>query len=484
MKLKIPLLLAALLAVGLALFGAVTPALAAPAAQDAAAGTTQVWVSNVYPAADAPGMLEMVVLYPNNAAEVVSIYLTKGAIVETGTWEAGDDGAVTVTLTGNAEREYDEPVTVSFTREDDMLSDGVFSYRLLDEVTPEEMDAMSAGTGDAAATGDEAAAQEMGDLGRVWVSNVYPAADASGLITMLALYANGNMEQTSVYLGKGAVTEVGTWEADADGAVAVTLTGTPDKEYDEPQTTTYQHVGDTLVDGAFVLTLWPEVTPDEMMAATDPSGTYTTNVYPAADAAGYIAVLSLYANNNAEQTTIYLTKGAVSEVGVWAKELDGSITVTMTGTLEKEYDEPSPVSYLRDGDLLVDGAFVFFKLDEITPEMMDALTTPAVTAIYKSDTLPAADSPGRVITLTLLDDASLTMSTDFQNDEPPIEEIGTWEENADGTLTVSLTGTPEGDYEQPDVITFEKDGDQIVAVEYDESLWGSEGLTLTEQPVE
>lgn len=484
MKLRMPMFLAALLVLGLALFGAATPALAAPATQDAPADTTQVWVSNVYPAADAPGMLEMVVLYPNNAAELVTIYLTKGAIVETGTWEAGDDGAVTVTLTGNEDREYDEPVTMSFTGEDDMLSDGIFSYHLLDEVTPEEMDALTAGTADASTASDTADAAETGALGRVWVSNVYPAADASGLITVLALYENGNMEQTSVYLGKGSVTEIGTWEEDADGAVAVTITGTAEKAYDEPQTTTYQHVGDTLVDGAFVLTLWPEVTPDEMAAATDPRGTYTTNVYPAADAAGYIAVLSLYANNNAEQTTIYLTKGAISEVGVWAEEIDGSITVTMTGTLEKEYDEPVPVTYLRDGDLLVDGAFVFFKLDEITPEMMDALTTPAVTATYKSDMLPAADSPGRVITLTLLDDGSLTMTTDFLNEQPPIEEVGTWEENADGTLTVSLTGTPDGEYDQPDVLTFEKDGDQIVAVEYDEAMWGSEGLTLTEQPAE
>ncbi|MCO5208925.1 MAG: copper resistance protein NlpE [Caldilinea sp.] len=483
MKMKLPLFLAALLVLGLALFGAATPALAAPAAQDAPADTTQVWMSDVYPAADAPGMLQMVALYPNNAAEVVSIYLTKGAIVESGTWEAGDDGAVTVTLTGNAEREYDEPVSMSFTSEDGMLSDGVFSYHLLDEVTPEEMDAMTSGEGEATAA-EGAETHAMGDIGRVWVSNVYPAADASGLVTVLALYENGNMEQTSIYLGKGATTEVGTWEEDADGAVAVTITGTTDKEYDEPQTTTYQHVDDTLVDGAFVLTLWPEVTPDDMMAATDPSGTYATNVYPAADAAGYIAVLALFANNNAEQTTIYLTKGAVSEVGVWAEEVDGSITVTMTGTLEQEYDEPSPVTYLRDGDLLVDGAFVFFKLDEITPEMMDALTAPAVSATYKSDTLPAADSPGRVITLTLLDDGSLTMSTDFLNDQPPIEEVGTWEENADGTLTVSLTGTPDGEYDQPDVLTFEKDGDQIVAVEYDESMWGSEGLTLTEQPAE
>jgi len=483
MKRKVSLWLATLLAGGLLLWGTAMPSLAAPAVQEAPAGTTQVWMSDVYPAADAPGMLQMVALYPNNAAEVVSIYLTQGATVETGTWEAGDDGASTVTLTGNSERTYDEPVTVNFTREDGRLSDGVFSYYLLDDVTPAEMDAALSGEDEAASAAD-AQTHAIGDLGRVWVSNLYPAADASGLITVLAFYENGTMEQMAIFLGKGAIQEIGAWEEDAGGTITVTITGTPDKVYDELQTVTYQHVGDTLVDGDFVLALWPEVTPEDLAAAIDPSGVYATNVYPAADAAGYIAVLALYADNNAEQTTIYLTKGAVSEVGVWSKEIDTSITVTLTGTLEQAYEEPSPVTYLRDGDRLVDGPFVFFRLDEITPERMEELVAPAVAATYQSDVLPAADSPGRVILLTLFDGATLTLSTDFRNDQPPGEEVGTWAENADGTLTISITGTPEREYEQTASITFERDGDQIVAVEYDESVWGTEGLTLTQQPAE
>ena len=47
--------------------------------------------------------------------------------------------------------------------------------------------------------------------------------------------------------------------------------------------------------------------------------------------------------------------------------------------------------------------------------MMDAMTTPAVVTVYQSDTLPAASSPGRVITLTLFDDGSITMDADFLN---------------------------------------------------------------------
>ncbi|MEZ4557864.1 MAG: hypothetical protein R2854_15725 [Caldilineaceae bacterium] len=41
---------------------------------------------DLYPAGDAPGMLQIVALYPNGNAEQVSVYLTKGAVMEYGTW--------------------------------------------------------------------------------------------------------------------------------------------------------------------------------------------------------------------------------------------------------------------------------------------------------------------------------------------------------------------------------------------------------------
>ncbi|MEZ4610088.1 MAG: copper resistance protein NlpE N-terminal domain-containing protein [Caldilineaceae bacterium] len=131
--------------------------------------------------------------------------------------------------------------------------------------------------------------------------------------------------------------------------------------------------------------------------------------------------------------------------------------------------------------MLQSGAFQLYRLEQITPAMMDAMTAPSVVTTYQSDTLPAASSPGRVITLTLYNDGSLEMSTDFLNDEPPIVEVGTWEQGDDDTLTVTLTGRPDRTYDEPVVIVFAQDGATLDAVEYDTSLYGSEGLSLTEQ---
>lgn len=482
-------LLTAIITLVTTIVGGVSPVVAAPIDQAEEEAALQVWVSNVYPAASGPGMIALFALYPNQNVEYITIYLSEAVFVETGVWEAGTGGEVTLTLTGNTERQYDEPHTVLLTPDGDLLTDGVFDFHAREVVTPAAMDALAAGDSDALT--DTTVTSESDDLRndaaprRVWLSNLYPAADAAGLLTLLVLYDNGAMEQHAIYLTKGVISEVGVWEEDADQMIVVTATGTFDETYREPVTVTYTHGDDMLRDGAFALARWPEVTPQMMANAVDPAGVYSSNVYPAADAAGYIAVLALYENGHAEQTTIYLTKGAVSELGTWAAAVDGSLTVTMTAQLDgDEYRTPAVTQYARDGEILTDGPFMLFKLEEITPAMMDELTTSAVRARYQSDTLPAASSPGRIITLTIFDDGTLTFDTDYLNDEPVVMQVGTWEENADGTLTITITGTADETYAEPDVITFATDGNQIVAVEYDEAQWGSEGLTLTEQRAE
>ena len=52
--------------------------------------------------------------------------------------------------------------------------------------------------------------------------------------------------------------------------------------------------------------------------------------------------------------------------------------------------------------------------------------------------LPAADSPGRIVTAELAEDGSVQVTSDYQNGQPPIVETGTWQLNADGGLTVSF----------------------------------------------
>ena len=93
--------------------------------------------------------------------------------------------------------------------------------------------------------------------------------------------------------------------------------------------------------------------------------------------------------------------------------------------------------------------------------------------------MPAASGGGtRVMVLRLFDDGTLTWQTQFQNGEPAIVEVGTWTGNADGTLTVNVTGQTDRVYDAPNVIVFQQTDGMLVATQYDQNLYGSEGLQL------
>lgn len=65
--------------------------------------------------------------------------------------------------------------------------------------------------------------------------------------------------------------------------------------------------------------------------------------------------------------------------------------------------------------------------------------------------LPAADSPGRIVTAELAEDGSVQVTSDYQNGQTPIVETGTWQANADGSLSVSLTEQDGQAYFEPQV---------------------------------
>ena len=235
--------------------------------------------------------------------------------------------------------------------------------------------------------------------------------------------------------------------------------------------------------------------------------------------------------------TSYLNdEPAIVEVGTWVENEDGTITVTLTGSDGQDYAEPTVITFELADDTLtaVDYDEALYGEEglvltlvpatgEASPDPLDvpsgggaaggdteaAAPAPAESAagsaasnmemvpaafaeafatdegidagmvIYQSDILPAADTQGRQITLTLSDDGAVEMSTDYMNDEPPIVEIGEWAGNGDETITVTLTGREDQEYDQPTEIVFEASGDTLTAVEYDRALYGSEGLTLT-----
>lgn len=242
------------------------------------------------------------------------------------------------------------------------------------------------------AQGDAVAAgMSLDTIPGVYVSAVYPAADASGLVQVLELYENQNAQVLSFYVGKDApILEQGTW-ASADGVnVTLTLTGQGDQVYATPSVVDYTFDAGTLTQGPFVLTKLWEIAPSELEAGTmpklpdtaptpdDPSGVYVSAVYPAADASGMLELLALYPNNNAQLISIYVGKDApVVENGAWALTADGAVELTLTGTVDQTYDQPSVTTYTRGGAALDDGLFVLFRLDEVTPEEMDAMTAAA-----------------------------------------------------------------------------------------------------------
>jgi hypothetical protein len=90
---------------------------------------------------------------------------------------------------------------------------------------------------------------------------------------------------------------------------------------------------------------------------------------------------------------------------------------------------------------------------------------------------PAASSALQTISLTLSEDGSAEMTTDFHNDEEPIIEIGTWEENGDGTILLTLTGRADESYEEPTEVTFQVEDGILASVDAEER-YGSEGLQL------
>jgi hypothetical protein len=95
--------------------------------------------------------------------------------------------------------------------------------------------------------------------------------------------------------------------------------------------------------------------------------------------------------------------------------------------------------------------------------------------------MPAASSPGIEVTLTVNADGTVQMSSDYLNGEPPIVQTGTWVNNNDGTMTVTLTDKDGQAMATPETITFRLVNGQLIATVYDVNTYGSAGLTLTKQ---
>lgn len=337
--------------------------------------------------------------------------------------------------------------------------------------------------------------------GLVFLSD--PLVDESGGERMLTLnLGQGDQAQMITTPSDDAepTVEVGLWSATIY-TVTVTLTGTEEEEYAEPDVLSFgflkdgtgrmaafEYDSEKYGDQGVIMTYTPEL--PQMLAATQAEaaptipGIYSSDLLPAADSPGLVITLALFDNGAAQSTSDYLNAEApIVEVGTWTDNADGTVTLEITGTPDEEYADPATMTLtVAEGQLDADGVvFTLLPVADLPNEEVSTAGEPV--AYYKSDTLTSASSPGRVVELVLLDDGTAAMRTDYLNDEAPIVEIGVWEEDED-TVTVTLTGNTDQEYDAPVIIVFAVEDDQLVATEYDAALFGEEGLTLLAQPLD
>ena len=218
---------------------------------------------------------------------------------------------------------------------------------------------------------------------------------------------------------------------------------------------------------------------------------YTSEPMPMAGGPDSILYLYLYADTYAElYTSAEDGSEEVYEYGEWAAGDDGKITVTITGNDDGEFDEAKVIVFSDDGegtltaeewdtDVYGDEGFSVTE-SYVSDTANDEETTTSETEV--SDTVTFSSdffAEGNYVSLTLFDDNTIFMTTLEPEGGETLIEQGEWVKNEDGTLTVTITGTFDEEYETPVEMVFEYDeaGTTITATEYDKETH-PDGLEL------
>jgi uncharacterized lipoprotein NlpE involved in copper resistance len=235
------------------------------------------------------------------------------------------------------------------------------------------------------------------------------------------------------------------------------------------------------------------------LAQGESSGPDYVGVYhadlPAADSPGRSVTLTLAADGTAQIISDYQNgEPPIVEVGAWTPNADGGVRVAITGQTTRTYDTPVEYQAMLDisTDEMVltdaDGRETRYARVETAGDASDALIDVEAAApvadpenTYVGIRPSASGGAVETIALTLDEGGSVTMTSNYHNDEPPIVEIGSWQGPrglpGDGTITVTLSGRVDADYEAPVVITFQQEGDDLQSVGAEER-YGANGLHL------
>lgn len=252
-------------------------------------------------------------------------------------------------------------------------------------------------------------------------------------------------------------------------------------------------------------------------------GVYATSL-PAADSPGRDVTVALEADGLVTVTSDYLNdQPPIVETGTWSANPNGTVTVLLTQQGDQRYFEPRGFLVGLEGDELLvlseSGAVTRFAratgepaaepaaaapsseeapaapaseapaaTAPITATEVVTVTPPLTSTVVMTEEatlantylalLPAASGGGtRLIALVLFSNGTANLATEFSSQETPIIDLGTWVDNGDDTITVTLTGRPEREFDAPIIVTFQREDDFLQSVG-SEDLFGSEGLRL------
>lgn len=250
------------------------------------------------------------------------------------------------------------------------------------------------------------------------------AADAPAIDSTLYLNVDGSFKLIDEYVGKATNTEVGAWQANADGSAIITTTGQLDRKYDKPVIEQVRFTDDSdvtlTVDGdkSSQWTRFEALVEDYTKETYDPAAATKAiqtggwaSLYkaalPAADCCGLDITLFLNADKSAEFRSDYLNgKAPVIEVGTWTASQTQTMTstapVTVTVVITGQKDQPKDDKPQTLQLVLQDGVLVTTKTSDILPDgrlklySADGLIAPeraALTDQSASQQPPAATTP-------------------------------------------------------------------------------------------
>lgn len=236
----------------------------------------------------------------------------------------------------------------------------------------------------------------------------------------------------------------------------------------------------------------PVAAPDES-AVAEPGGTVPEAAEAQTTAAGIYKAFAPAASSPGLEMTLYLNvDGSVRrvndyqeeeppfvEVGEWS-EVGSSVTITITGPADPAYPtppEPDVHTFTLADSLLTSAEralpwyeFSALATGEVTPAyeasaLEDAAAEGNFAGYYKAF-LPSASCCGLDRTLLLAFDNSARLTSDYLNGEAPVVEVGTWEVDAEGRVTVTLTGMADGAaHDTPVVLVLAVEDGMLVSVE-------------------